>query len=223
MVNTYHPRGKLIDGYAPRDHPSYISWSSMKYRCNDRSGKHSKLYFDRGISYCDEWEHFENFARDMGIRPGLEFSLDRIDNNDGYKKENCRWATRSTQSINRRVRKDCQSGETGIITKPNGRFSVKIHRDSKTYSIPGSFSSVGEAAKARDNLLKGIDDGKDTSHLSVRKARHTNKTGIRGISCHKDGGFVIRWVLNGKSHYIGYSKTIEEAKEKLEKWKLENS
>lgn len=80
----------------------YKSWMSMKERCLNKNRKDYKDYGGRGIIICERWVNsFENFYKDMGNRiEGL--SLDRIDNNKGYYKENCRWATLKEQNNNKR-------------------------------------------------------------------------------------------------------------------------
>ena len=82
--------------------PAYKSWANMMQRCTNTNHAWYSYYGGRGITVCDEWRDFKNFLRDMGERPeGL--TLDRIDNNKGYYKSNCRWATISEQNGNKRI------------------------------------------------------------------------------------------------------------------------
>jgi hypothetical protein len=69
----------------------YSSWTNMKTRCTNPNFKQYKDYGGRGIKVCDRWlNSFQNFINDMGLKPGLEYSIDRIDNNKGYETSNCR-------------------------------------------------------------------------------------------------------------------------------------
>ena len=80
----------------------YRIWAAMKRRCDNKNRPEWPNYGGRGISYCERWAKFENFLEDMGRRPH-KHSIDRIDNDGNYSKDNCRWATTADQMNNTRA------------------------------------------------------------------------------------------------------------------------
>lgn len=107
----------------------YAIWMHMKQRCHNPDNHAFADYGGRGITVCDEWrESFEKFAKDMGNPPSASHTLDRINNNLGYSKDNCHWATWNQQARNRR---------STVIVEHNGESRslnewaeiVGIHRD----------------------------------------------------------------------------------------------
>jgi hypothetical protein len=81
----------------------YSIWLGMRKRCSDPKNRVYPYYGGRGIKVCKEWQSdYKQFLKDMGCRPGLEFSIDRIDNDGNYEPGNCRWATPAQQIANRR-------------------------------------------------------------------------------------------------------------------------
>ena len=80
---------------------TYHTWSDMIKRCSNPKNKSWSDYGGRGIKVCDEWHAFENFLKDMGEKP-VGFTIDRINVNGPYKKDNCKWSTRTEQNRNTR-------------------------------------------------------------------------------------------------------------------------
>lgn len=93
----------------------YRSWRNMIDRCTYKKHKEYFNYGGRGIKICDSWmgeAGFQTFFNDMGSRPSKKHSLDRINNEGGYCKDNCRWVTIKEQSRNKR---------SNVIIEYNGR------------------------------------------------------------------------------------------------------
>jgi len=81
----------------------YNSWCSMKKRCLNENHKSYKDYGGRGIKICQTWiDSFDSFIKDMGLKHSKNLSLDRIDNNNGYSKDNCMWSSKKQQTRNQR-------------------------------------------------------------------------------------------------------------------------
>lgn len=135
-------------------HRLYKAWFDMKKRCIDINSKAYEYYGGRGIKVCDRWLKVENFIEDMfpTFQEGL--SLDRIDNNKGYSPDNCRWATKETQSRNtRKIRKNNTSGYRGVsYFKRDNKWKSQIQIQYKIIRL-GTFDTSLEAAKAYDQYI----------------------------------------------------------------------
>jgi hypothetical protein len=83
--------------------PTYITWCHMKSRCFNKNNERYDDYGGRGITVCKRWLKYSNFLKDMGPKTNRELSLERLNNNKGYSKSNCKWATRKEQCNNRRT------------------------------------------------------------------------------------------------------------------------
>lgn len=98
-------RNHLLATHGMCETPEYRAWISMRKRCDPTSSnkKYVRLYSGRGITVCAEWEaSFAPFFAHIGRRPTEGHSVDRIENNEGYRPGNVRWATLSEQNLNRR-------------------------------------------------------------------------------------------------------------------------
>ncbi len=136
------------------NHRLYKTWRSMIDRCCNINNKRYKDYGSRGIVICNEWLSVENFINDMypSYQDGL--SIDRIDNNKGYSKDNCRWTTRKIQSRNTRVLISSNtSGYRGVHwRKSRKKWTAQIRVDSKKIHL-GSFDTAINGAVAYDKYI----------------------------------------------------------------------
>jgi hypothetical protein len=147
MARTYHPRGELVEGFAPRKHPLYYTWANMLSRCSNPKAPNYADYGGRGIFVCQRWFHFKNFVEDMGIKPSDNHSIDRINNDLGYSPANCKWSTRKEQNSNKRLYRTSETGYAGIRTR-DGKYQVRVTIHGKRKSI-GNYQTIQEALNAR--------------------------------------------------------------------------
>lgn len=97
------------------DTKTYEAWAGLIQRCTNPKSLRFYNYGGRGIKVCKEWMSFEKFYKDMGEAP-IGMTIDRINNNGNYCKENCRWTTNKEQSRNKRSnRLISMNGKTQLV------------------------------------------------------------------------------------------------------------
>jgi len=138
---------------------SYKSWVSMIHRCKNDT-KSSHRYKDRGIKVCDMWvSSFEKFLLDMGEKPSIKYTIERLDNDGNYCPHNCKWATVSEQNKNksqlplsgRNLGRLGLRGVREVVGRkrlPTGKFYSVLSFKGKKKHI-GVFNTAEEAWEAR--------------------------------------------------------------------------
>ena len=113
----------------------YNSWRGMKERCTNPKHKEYKYYGGRGIAICSEWSNSSKaFIIDMGPKPSSKHSIDRIDPDGNYCKDNCRWADHFEQQRNKRnsiklSKSDVKNIRSVPRKKANGRGDGYTRQD----------------------------------------------------------------------------------------------
>jgi hypothetical protein len=102
VMTEYHKNNPSHRTHGKSGTKIYSVWTNMRERCSNPKHKDYSSYGGRGISVCSEWqESFEAFYADMGDIPN-DCTLDRIQVESHYCKENCKWSTTAEQASNKR-------------------------------------------------------------------------------------------------------------------------
>jgi hypothetical protein len=132
-------------------HPLYFSWYDMLRRCHN--SKHSKYkdYGGRGIFVCKRWHTFSNFVDDMEHTFKSGLTIERKNNDRGYRPSNCKWATMLEQSRNHRFMPN-KTGHRGIYHGPYSYMAYFYINNGRQYV--GCFKTLNQAVRARAKALR---------------------------------------------------------------------
>jgi len=157
-------RSKTVTKHGMHNTRFYSIWNNMLGRCRN---KNSAFYGGRGISVCDEWLSFNRFKSDLyddylrhcEVFGEEDTTLDRMDTDGDYEKDNVRWATRKEQINNRRLNKNNSSGYVGVSwVKSKRKWRARAFFGSEEIHI-GMFNTIEEAVEARKTALHKFERG----------------------------------------------------------------
>lgn len=204
-----------VTKYDVKNHKgAYSSYRAMLLRCS----QHQKYLH---VKICDEWlandSGFLNFLTDMGDRPE-NCTLDRIDNDFGYNKSNCRWATFSVQNHNKRSRVGTNhSNFKGVSFDSRTKHWIcQFYENSNRFVF--SFELEIDAAIKYDNLSELYFGDRPNKTDFKEVANLVRKSG--GITyCKNRNLFRVRISENGNRKTLCYCKTHDEAILRLNEYK----
>jgi hypothetical protein len=123
--------GIALTASLPRTHgatytPLYRRWRAILARTKNPHNSNFRNYGGRGIEVCKRWEKFENFRDDMSCTFEPHLEIERMDVNGNYSPENCKWATKAEQSLNKRTNHRIEwRDETLTVQEWGQRLGIK--------------------------------------------------------------------------------------------------
>lgn len=179
----------------------YNAWQNMKRRCNNPNIEHYEYYGGKGVTYDKEWESIDGFKVDMLPTWKKGLTLDRIDVDGNYQKDNCRWITMKEQCYNR----------------TNNRY-ITIDGETKALTEWSELSGV-PVSTIHCRVDRGV-SGVDLIQKNPRPIS-LKQSGVQGIIWNKN---IQKWIINvrenGKKKRIGSfeEKDLDSAIVKLKEY-----
>lgn len=160
-------RGKSSITHGLCKEPLFDVWRSIIARCDNPNDNRYEWYGARGIGYPVEWKDYHCFMEQMYPTFEEGLTIDRIDVNKGYSKENCRWTNMSVQGHNRRAYEGCTSKYTGVAEHSEGKWTVYINIDKKRCYL-FLWTNEEEAAKAYDDASYFLYNDRPNGTIAVQ-------------------------------------------------------
>lgn len=163
----------------------YLKWCGIKRRCLNKNDKSYVRYGGAGVTISDSWMDFRNFYKDMSSTYFTGASIDRVDNEKGYSKQNCRWVALEYQNKNKRNVPLYKLGKEKLTASDwDRKLGLKIgtvRARIKFYCWP------------------------------VKKALTTHKKEPQGAFLDSRGKYRVEVGHEGKKHFVGRYATKKEA------------
>ena len=137
-------------------HPLYNTWREMLSRCSNPSNKRYEQYGLKGIKVSEDFKNIATYINYVENLPNAfkdNYSVDRINNSEGYRAGNLRWASKFIQNQNTtKLQVNNTSGYRGVTQLPSGNWQARIVANGKRTAL-GTFQHPWTAAYVYDSYV----------------------------------------------------------------------